>query len=1340
MPLSAAALEQRAAEVEARARSRQAPPADSEGAASALHLHAALHQPDRDEEPARRPPVPKSAEDLERRAAELDARSPAAPAEGVDEGALWAAAHSGDAAKVRQLLANGADPNESEDKENGRETLSALHWASWKGNAEIVDALLQHGADHGSVNKWGKTPLHWAGWMGHSDVASVLMSHGASAAVLDDDGWTPLHLAARFNHAETVGMLLGSGAEVDIPDRFGQTARELAEHLGYADVVAAIDGHAALTARDAGPKQRTAAPSADGPTRRSPSPAPSPSPGPSHARPKNAGWLSSDRSHARDVSNGRQRGAARREARGTSRRRSSPDRVESFVVNATSTAQQSAYETVLQERYHAQEQLARARVETAATIEEVQRAADERVAAVEQRAAQSDLDALAERSALHDTVERLRQELLEAEAEAASGKAAHSSLLLNRQQAQDALEQARTHMDATVASIQSSADDRVAEAERRLAQLRNDYKADSERMQESADQLRHDLLEATTDAATAQSAHESLRAELERAEATIERTRADMEKSVAAVQKAAEERVVSAASNAQHAASQAEQRLQEERQLKEQAQAGEKSAKDMLAEEKRTAWTHLEDERRKLDEERWKATQLTTQVDALNAEIAALRSTARTAESVEEAVRQHAREQADLARQQRAAQAQEDEVASRLRECTAREDAAKASELRARAEADDAAALRRQSEDAISTANAIRVEVEARGKLELERAKTMGESARAAAEATVQQAEKSAASKVSAANVRLREVLEALHRTQAKVTKANTDAKLAEERALEQANYLVMRAEERVTAAVAQSKRLEEDCQRRLAAAAAQHQESLERELAAQRHDWEGKLKAQVAATEEAQALASKEKEDAKRMLEEARNSIAAATASQADLEEQIKLAEQAKLHELGQAAEMVQMVQDKAQAETRAAERRAESSVVAVTSQLDEAAARCALLESEVEVLKTKLHSASRSRAETLRDQAHTSSRDMEQAAEMVTAAHEKAQAAVRAAEAKAESGIAAVTQQLQEAQARCATAEGELQSLKAAAVAQGGADHESQLAATSSPRHQITVLQNAEIARLTSERDALVQAARLKSRAVEERLEAEERLVAESAESRRLLDQEQARISALQEELEMLQAENQRLSQAAAAQSAEHRRDGVADPSNARVAELQQQLDQVRDKLQTEQAENQRLSQAAAAQSAEHRRDGVADPSNARVAELQQQLDQVRNELQTEQARVRELELENHEVEEVVAAMMKEQEQVATGVAEIKQASTETETECAARLEAAAAELKRERCACHPLLFCVCSATHARPGRPQGARGWPAARECGSCGGCGYGGAAATGICGGVRAPACR
>jgi hypothetical protein len=184
------------------------------------------------------------------------AASPGAPPRGGPTpaaGSLWAAAHAGDVSQVEALLACGADPNERDDAAAAastamgaaatRQALSALHWAAWKGRAAVVDALLRYGADHASVNKWGKTPLHWAAWMGHSDVASVLMRHGADVSTLDTDGWTPLHLAARFNHAPTVAVLLRSGATPDIPDRDGQTARELARQLNYMTVVEAIDAH-----------------------------------------------------------------------------------------------------------------------------------------------------------------------------------------------------------------------------------------------------------------------------------------------------------------------------------------------------------------------------------------------------------------------------------------------------------------------------------------------------------------------------------------------------------------------------------------------------------------------------------------------------------------------------------------------------------------------------------------------------------------------------------------------------------------------------------------------------------------------------------------------------------------------------------------------------------------------------------------------------------------------------------------------------------------------------------------------------------------------------------------
>lgn len=471
-------------------------------------------------------------------------------------GALWSAAHAGDAAQVRLLLTAGADPNER--GETARETLSALHWASWKGNVDIVGALLSHGADHRSVNKWGKTPLHWAAWMGHSDVAAVLMNHGADSSVLDDDGWTPLHLAARFNQAKTVLVMLGGGANPDTPDTLGQTARELAVQLNYGEVIAAIDAHGTMPARPAtrtgsslgselALPPRTLAPASQSPA------SPPRLPGPT-ASPR------------------------------ADQRRSPPPPPTSahHSAQAGRPSSRSAHDALLEQRCQTQEMLERARMEADAAVKAAQAAADDRVKAAERRSAQALSEALAGKARQQETIEQLRQEKLALEADVAAGKATQSSLMLEIQNAQDRLSRARAQMDATVLSTQSAASDRVVEAEKRTAQLRDEYHVDTSRLQATIDQLRQTALEAQTETANVKAAHDSLQSELQHAEETMSRARADMEDTVNAVRKAAAQQMDSRVATVQRAADQAEKLLAEERRLKEQCMAREKESKQRL--------------------------------------------------------------------------------------------------------------------------------------------------------------------------------------------------------------------------------------------------------------------------------------------------------------------------------------------------------------------------------------------------------------------------------------------------------------------------------------------------------------------------------------------------------------------------------------------------------------------------------------------------------------------------------------------------------------------------------------------------------------------------------------
>lgn len=160
---------------------------------------------------------------------------------------LMEAVEKNQPALVELLLQRGAR-TDTRDK-NGRRT--ALFRAAMAGNLEILNLLLDKGADANAHLSDDDSALQIAAMNGRNEVVKDLLARGANTEIKDDLCQTPLLIAAQWGKAEVAMQLLDGGAKMEATNNQGETALHVAAQWGSTEVVKLLlDRGAQIEARD----------------------------------------------------------------------------------------------------------------------------------------------------------------------------------------------------------------------------------------------------------------------------------------------------------------------------------------------------------------------------------------------------------------------------------------------------------------------------------------------------------------------------------------------------------------------------------------------------------------------------------------------------------------------------------------------------------------------------------------------------------------------------------------------------------------------------------------------------------------------------------------------------------------------------------------------------------------------------------------------------------------------------------------------------------------------------------------------------------------------------------
>jgi ankyrin repeat protein len=114
------------------------------------------------------------------------------------------------------MIAQGVDV-----KARSADGTTALHWAVYNDDVDLVDRLIRAKADVSGANDYGSTPMMQAATVADPVILKALLKAGADVESPNPEGQTALMVVARTGNLEAAKLLLSHGAKVNAKEQWG---------------------------------------------------------------------------------------------------------------------------------------------------------------------------------------------------------------------------------------------------------------------------------------------------------------------------------------------------------------------------------------------------------------------------------------------------------------------------------------------------------------------------------------------------------------------------------------------------------------------------------------------------------------------------------------------------------------------------------------------------------------------------------------------------------------------------------------------------------------------------------------------------------------------------------------------------------------------------------------------------------------------------------------------------------------------------------------------------------------------------------------------------------------